>query len=129
MVKPGLLIFSTQRVDPGLKKSFTQRVDLDLARRWWCAACVLSFPCKNIEGRTAEQGKVGFDQKQPKSIKKAFKNIIGFAPRRFGVFCAHTRGRRIELQEFLAALPKSPSLGGAKQPSQQKPSPGALPRG
>ena len=80
-------------------------------------------PSKNKGGRTGEQGKVGFHQKPPKSIKKSFKIIIGFAPRRFGVFCAHTRGRRIEFPLF----PRTPALsrasqvalfGGAKPPSQ-----------
>ena len=62
----------------------------------------LPNPSKNKGGRTGEQGKVGFHQKPPKSTKKSLKIIIGFAPRRFGVFCAHPRGRRIELQ-LLAA--------------------------
>ena len=83
----------------------------------------LPNPTKNKGGRAGEQGKVGFHQKPPKSIKKSFQIIIGFAPRRFGVFCAHTQGRRIEFPLF----PRTPALsrasqvalfGGAKQPSQ-----------
>ena len=100
-----------------------------MARRRWCAACALSSPCKNKGGRTGEQGKVGFHQKPPKSIKKSFKIIIGFAPRRFGVFCAHTRGRRIEFPLFprIPALSRASQVaffGGAKQPSQPTRTPG-----
>ena len=87
-----------------------------MARRRWCAACVLSSPCKNKGGRTGEQGKIGFDQKPPKSIKKSFKIIIGFAPRRFGVFCAHTRGRRIEFPLF----PRIPAHGWHPQTAKPR---------